>query len=162
MRVTRIIAIYLAVCLIAGCDAFVRKFTRKPKQENMPKEEMVLAPEEYKGPNMSGDELYRQYFLFWKSWQDELIESLQQRKSQKKQLDCVEQGINNLINLRALLKEDTQKKLDIYINELNDLKSAISQDLYGNNATNNAHDAGRIKIDILQKFSYDKVKDKLL
>ncbi len=162
MKVTKIIAVYLAIYLIAGCDAFVRKFTRKPKNENNPQEEMVLAPEEYKGPNMPKDELYHQYFLYWKSWQDELIESLQQRKSQKKQLDCAEEGIKNLINLRALLNEDTQKKLDIYINELKDLKSAIGKDLYGNNATSNAHDAERLKINILQKFSYDKIKDNLI
>jgi len=147
---------------LVGCDAFVRKFTKKPKQENNLQEEMVLAPEEYKAPNMSKEELYRQYFLFWKSWQDELIESLQQRKSQKKQLDCVEEGIKNLINLRVLLNEAMQNKLDIYIDKLKDLKNAISQDLYSNNALNNAHDAERIKMDILHKFSYNKVKDNLL
>lgn len=142
---------------LVGCDAFVRKFTRKSKKENIPQEEMVLAPEDYKGPGMSKEELYRQYFLFWKSWADELIESLLQRKSQKKQLDCAEEGIKNLINLRALLNETTQQKLDVYISELKDLKSAVGKDLYGNNAANNAHDAERIKINILQKFSYDKI-----
>jgi hypothetical protein len=149
------------VCGLVGCDAFVRKFTRKPKIENTTQEEMILAPEEYKGPNMSKEELYRQYFLFWRSWQDELIESLLQRKSQKKQLDCAEEGINNLINLRALLNDATQKELEVYINELKGLKNAISKDLYGIDTAGNAHDAERIKINILRRFSYNKTRDNL-
>lgn len=139
----------------------MRKFTRKPVKENISQEEMVLLPEEYKGPDMSKEELYRQYFLFWKSWSDELMEALMQGKSQKKQLDCAKEAINNLENLKALLDEVTQKKLDIYIGRLKDLKNAISRDLYGNNSLNNAHGAERLKIDILQKFSYEKIKSNL-
>ena len=165
MKLKNLIIVFLMGSIILeliGCDAFVRKFTRKPNKENIPQEEMVLAPEEYKGPNMSKEELYRQYFLFWKSWSDELMEALMQGKSQKKQLDCAQEAIKNLENLKAFLDEDTQRKLGIYIGRLKDLKNAISKDLYGNNAQNSAHDAERLKIDILQKFSYDKIKNNLL
>jgi hypothetical protein len=164
MKLKNFIITFIAGSIIlelAGCDAFVRKFTKKPTKENMSEEEMVLAPEEYKGPNMSKEELYRQYFLFWKSWSDELMEALIQGKSQKKQLDCAQEAIKNLESLKAILNLDTQKKLDIYIGRLNDLKNAISQDLYGNNSLNNAHDAERLRIDISQKFSYDKIKNNL-
>ena len=40
-------------CGLVGCEAFVRKFTRKPKKEDLPRTEMVLTPEEYKGPQMT-------------------------------------------------------------------------------------------------------------
>ena len=144
---------------LIGCDAFVRKFTRKPKTENLPQEEMVLAPEEYKGPQMSKEELYRQYFLFWRSWQDEVISSLLEKASHKRQVNCAEEAIKNLNSLRELLNEDKQKKLDIYLTQLEELKDLITKDLYGNNSSSYAQKAELIKRNILRDFSYNKIKD---
>jgi hypothetical protein len=161
----KIIVFILGFSLLAtviGCDAFVRKFTKKPKTNSLPVEEMVLVPEEYKGPGMSKEELYRQYFLFWKSWQDELIESLLQMKGQKRKLSCIEEAIKNILNLRELLNEATQKKLDSDLSELRILQDSIKKDLYGNDAANNALNAERIKLNIMQKFSYKKIKDNLI
>src|SRR3989338_3700293 len=85
--------ILLLIFYSLGCEAFIRKFTRKPKKENMPKEEMVLAPEEYKAPEMSKEDLYRQHFLFWRTWQDELIASLNKEGNHKKQIDCINEAV---------------------------------------------------------------------
>lgn len=142
---------------ILGCDAFVRKFTRKPKKEALLVEEMVLVPEEYKGPQMTKEELYRQYFLFWKSWQDELITSLLEKRSQRKHIDCAEEAIKNLVNLKTLLNEEKQKKLDIYIKRLKDLRDLISQDLYGSNIVTHLQEAEQIRRNILRDFSYYKI-----
>ncbi len=147
---------------LVGCDAFVRKFTRKPKKENIPREEMVLMPEEYKS-NLTKEEQYRQYFLYWKSWHDELIESLSRTAANhKKQVDCTQEAINNLSNLRGLLNAETRKKLDAYINQLTDLKGLIVKDLYSSDAANNLQKAERIKRAILRDFSYDKIKSNLI
>ncbi|MEW6101054.1 MAG: hypothetical protein AB1481_02030 [Candidatus Omnitrophota bacterium] len=155
---------FLAIFLFTscGCDAFVRKFTRKPKKESMPAEELVLAPQEYTGPAMSTEELYRQYFLFWKSWQDELISALSSRASQKKQLDCINEAIENLVNLREYLKEDRKKILDKYITESDVLKQKISIDIYSNNASLTIREAERIRRNILRDLSFSKVKDSLI
>jgi len=162
---SKIIILLTIYCLLLttllGCEAFVRKFTRKPKKENLPQEEMVLQPEEYRAPEMSKEELYRQYFLFWKSWHDELIESLSRDANHKKQIDCADEAIKNLEHLRTLLNEDKQKKLDIYLIQLNDLKGLIIKDLYGNSIASNRQSAERIKRNILKEFSYNKIKDYL-
>jgi hypothetical protein len=142
-----------------GCDAFVRKFTRKPKKENLPQEEMVLVPEEYKGVEMTREELYRQYFLFWKSWQDELINALYDKASHKRQLSCAEEALKNLEDLRELLNEEQKKKLDIYISQSKELQGFIAKDLYGSDRAFNAQKAERLKRNILRDFSYSKVKD---
>ena len=163
-QITQIILLSTICYLLStmlGCDAFVRKFTRKPKKEGLPHEEMVLAPEEYKGPQMTKEELYRQYFLYWRSWQDELIESLRSGKNHKKQIGCLDEAIKNLGELRSLLSEDKQKKLDIYINQLKDLKELVNKDIYGNNLDGNRMTAERIKRNILRDFSYNKIKDYL-
>lgn len=153
---------YLLLVTMLGCDAFVRKFTRKPKTQELPQEEMVLVPEEYKAPQATSEEQYRQYFLFWKSWQSELIDSLLQNKSQKKKLDCIEEALSNLINLKGLLNTEAQKNLDIYIAQLTELRDQISRDLYGNNSANNSRIAERIKRNILRDFSYNDIRDYLI
>jgi hypothetical protein len=143
-----------------GCDAFVRKFTRKPKKENLPEQELVLAPEEYKAPQVTKEELYRQYLLYWKSWQDELITSLSyDGTNHKKQVDCANESIKNIKSLRELLSTEKQKKLDTYIAQLENLKESVSKDTYGDNIIVNRTTAERIKRNILRDFSYRKVKD---
>lgn len=145
------------VIFTSGCDAFVRKFTRKPKKENQPKQELVLVPQEYKPPKMTKEEVYRQYFLYWKSWHDELINSLSGGSSHKKQIDCANEAINNLEALRVTLQEAKQKRLDAYINQLKGLKKEIVEDLYGNNISTNRSTAERIRRSILRDFSYNKI-----
>ncbi len=148
----------LLVLSLTGCDAFVRKFTRKPKRE-APKEEFVLAPEEYKAPQATKEELYRQYFLFWKSWQDELINSLSIDTNHKKQIYCVNEIIKNLEQMRILLNEMKQKELDIYISQIKELKDSLMEDLYGNIISKNRLTAERVKRGILRDFSYKKIKE---
>jgi len=139
-----------------GCDAFVRKFTRKPKKEDLPKEELVLFPEEYK-PTMDKEQVYRQYFLFWQSWQEELITALLRSGNHKKQVDCAEEAIKNLTSLKPLIKAEKQKKLDIYITQLKDLRDQIKMDAYSSRADVNIQEAERIKKGILRDFSYSKI-----
>lgn len=161
-KIIHLFIVYFLVFNLLGCEAFVRKFTRKPKKGNLPKEELVLAPEEYKGPQMSKEELYRQYFLFWKSWHDELIGSLSEGANRKKQKDCLNETVKNLEQLRALLNDEKKAKLDIYINQIKNLDEIIAQDLYGNNITLNRLTAEQIKRNILRDFSYNKIKDYLI
>jgi len=152
----------LLLITLLGCEAFVRKFTRKPKRENLPREEMVLAPEVYDSIQMSKEELYRQYFLFWKSWQDELINSLSFQGNRKKQIECVKESLKNLTSLRELLNEEKQKQLDPYIKELNALKDSIEGDWYNNNYAANSYTAERLKTNILRNFSFKNIKNYLL
>lgn len=163
-QIKKIFSLFIVFCFlvsIMGCDAFVRKFTRKPKKENLPQEEMVLAPQVYQGQQMSKEELYRQYLLYWKSWHDELMQSLLDKRSLKKQLDCVEEELKNLVSLRELLNENKKKQLDVYIQRIMDIKDEINRDIYGNNSLNNFHSVERIRRDILRDFSYNKIKHDL-
>ena len=157
----------LVVCLIGvivgwlcGCEAVARKFTRKSKKE-APQEEMVLAPEEYQGLKMSKEELYRQYFLYWKSWHDELIQSLTDGKNRKKQIDCIEEELKNLYQLRSMLNSDMQGRLDTYINKVQDLKGSLARDIYGSDLADNRQRAERIRMDIFRDFPYPKIKDSM-
>lgn len=156
-----IFTFYFSIFTLLGCEAFVRKFTRKPKNEQVQREEMVLAPQEYVS-ELNKEGQYRQYFLFWKSWQDELIQSLLERRSIKKQVDCAEEAVKNLINLEKLLAPEAQKKLEAYIVQIEQLKGDLSQDELGARTSNNVNSAERIRRNILRDFSYNKIKDQLI
>jgi len=163
MKIIRLVFIFLLVLDLVGCEAFVRKFTRKPK-EDMHQEPMVLAPEEYK-PTLSKEEQYRQYFTFWQAWQEELVASLlvvTERINNKRQVDCANEALNNLMSMKQLLNTDTQKKLDPYLSRMADLKGSIEKDIYGNNIFQNRLEAERLKRDILQNFSFPDIKKLLL
>ena len=162
LKIILLVTSYSLLFTMLGCDAFVRKFTRKSKKTNLPQQELVLVPEEYKSPKMTKEEVYRQYFLYWKSWHDELINSLSVNSSNKKQIDCANEALKNLDSLRGTLQEAKQKKLDIYINQLKDLKKEIAEDLYGNNISSNRLTAERIRRSILRDFSYNKIKAHLV
>jgi hypothetical protein len=165
----RIILLITICCLLVsalGCDSFVRKFTRKSNKDKEAEVEMVLAPEEYKS-TMTKDDYYRQYLLYWKSWQGELIESLNISArgnaggNHKKQKDCINQAIINLVNMRTLLNPDLEVKLDKYISRMNVLKDSIVSDPYSNLADSNRQKAEQLRRDILKSFSYNYVKASL-
>jgi hypothetical protein len=162
LRVILLVTSYCVLVILTGCDAFVKKFTRKPKTENLPTDEMVVAPQEYKRPERSKSEQYQQSFLFWKTWQDELIVSLQEKRSQKKYVDCLNQAVQYLESLRPLLKQEVQQKLDQYIVQERKLSESLSKDFYGHNISRNLFSAERIKRSILRDFSYKKIKDFLI
>ncbi|MDO8489581.1 MAG: hypothetical protein Q7S42_05695, partial [Candidatus Omnitrophota bacterium] len=156
MKIKKILSVLLCSFLLldlVGCESFVRKFTRKSKKSDQPVE-MVLTPEEYKGPNMTKDELYRQYFLYWKSWQDELINALTQKASLKKKVDCAQEALKNLTKMKMLLVEDAQKNLEVYIAKTNDFLSDMETDAYGTLDDRNYQTARLIKSNIEQKFVY--------
>ena len=151
---------WLLIINLIGCEAFVKKFTRKKKGEE--KEEiLVIAPEEYKDTR-TAEQKYRDAFDFWKSWQDELVESLLQKKSNKKIKSCADEAIKNLLEMRAMLNIEKQKALDVYIDRMKSLKKSIESDIYGNNSSTYMEKADQLKMNISQKFSYRDVAKYLI
>jgi hypothetical protein len=161
IQITRLIFIFFLVISVTGCESFVRKFTRKPK-DKIKAEELVLIPEEYKPPKLSKEEKYRDTFFFWKNWHDELINYLSSSDSHKKQIDCAKETINSFQALRLLLNADKQKSLDIYLNKMDILKSQISEDVYGSELSSLRSDAEKLKRYIEREFYYGKVKKCLI
>jgi len=163
MRIKKILSVLLFCFLLldlVGCEAFTRKFTRKSKKSDVPTQ-MVLTPEEYKGPDMTKEELYRQHYLYWGSWHDELINALTQKTSLKKKIDCAQEELKYLVNMKMMLVADAQKNLDLQIARFTDLMSSIQGDIYGAKDSQNLKVAERIKASIHQGFVYPKIKNYL-
>jgi hypothetical protein len=144
---------------LSGCESFSRKFTRK-KKESLKPEEMVLEPQEYKNDQRSKEDIYREYFLYWESWQEEFIDSLtSDTPNRKRQADNLKEAVKNLMAVRDMLDQQRQDLLGAYITKLLDLETEISMDLYSSSVAQHRSKAERIKRDILRLFSYHRVKD---
>ena len=159
-RVFFLAAIGCLLTTALGCEAFTRKFTRKSKKSDAAVE-MVLTPQEYKGPNMTKEEIYRQYYLYWSSWQDELVNALNQKASLKKKVDCAQEALKNLMNMKMMLVADAQKNFDLEIAKLNDLLAYIKSDVYGAADSRNLRVAEGLKTSIHKGFIYPKVRNYL-
>jgi hypothetical protein len=147
---------------LSGCESVARKFVRKPAPEEMKKEEVVFAPQEYKGEGVPNIDLYRQYFLYWRTWQDELIDSLESNGNRKRQIDSLDEGLKNLGNIKLLIKPEAVTRLEVQIKRLLELRAAVIKDNYANRVTDNRRQAERIRRDILKDFSFGKIKDSIL
>lgn len=159
-RVVFMIFLLGLVLELAGCESFGRKFARKPTKPRKP-EEMVLAPEDYSQQMPNKEELYRQYYLYWQSWQDELIYSLGSDSNRKKALECIIEAEKNLANMRGMLADQLQVKLDTFIVSLGRLKEDIIRDEYFTGAAEYTGTAERIGREVSRGFSYSKIRDYL-
>ncbi len=159
-QIVILVTLYSLLATLLGCEAFVRKFTRKPKKKEA-KEEIVLVPQDYSPSDISVEDRYRQYFLFWKSWQEELITALSSSASQKKKISCLEEAVKNLESLRPLLYEEKQRDLDSFLSQLRRLGEQIRQNIYGTQSSRLKKKAESLKRAILRDLSYPKVKGHL-
>ncbi|MCM8799225.1 MAG: hypothetical protein NC900_00640 [Candidatus Omnitrophica bacterium] len=158
----KFILIYILIFVnLLGCDAFLRKFRRKPKKESLEEKEMVLVPDEYPSLFVDKEDQYRSYFLYWKSWHSEFINSLIDPASHKRRIFCLDEAIKNLKILSNLLLEEKSFKLNFYIKELTDLRDSLSKDIYTTNLNWYYQRAEIIRKNILRDFSYPKIKDYL-
>src|SRR5512135_1882612 len=90
---------------LTGCESFRKKFTRK-KARPETEEPMVITPRDYSAHPFPPDVLYKQYFAYWKSWNDELLTSLQDQASHKKIVVCVTQSLMNLSKMKSYLADE--------------------------------------------------------
>ncbi|RJP29792.1 MAG: hypothetical protein C4533_02045 [Candidatus Omnitrophota bacterium] len=152
------IVVYFALYSL-GCEAFIRKFSRKPKKEKSAQEKMVLEPQVYSPEQVSKEDGYRQNFIFWKSWQEELIDSLNDRSpNRKRQIMAANEAIKNLEYARTMLIEQAQIKLDKYIGQSKDLLAEIEADTYGDRAARSRFQAEQIRMNVLKEFTFSKIK----
>jgi len=154
--------LFFFIFSLTGCEAFTRKFKRKPKKEALQQEEMVLEPVEYPVSQIDKEELYRRYFLYLRSWNDELIESFNGAVNRKKQAECIIQLIRNLNEIKQLLKDEKQDLAEIFINKFRDLQDSLDKDLFNFDTARLKLQVERLKKNIDSELSLSKIKELLL
>lgn len=116
------ILIIIFVCIsISGCAALKEKFTRKkPPQKITP----IIEIKDY-SMSIKVDKLYKKHFVFWKSWEEELIQNLD--KNIKKRRLSYRESLMELKTLSSFLKQQKQEELKPYIKELEKMGHQIEK-----------------------------------
>ncbi|MDO8602753.1 MAG: hypothetical protein Q7O04_02760 [Candidatus Omnitrophota bacterium] len=149
-------AVISLLCLsIAGCAGVQRKFTRRKKQEE--KLSPVVTTYDYAKEQRVG-ELYKKRFLFWKSWQGELIDRM--GSGYKKRAECYDELMQNLLEMQKYLNDQKYNELEVFITEIKSVDSDVKKnDLRGSEQYRITQLLERTKRLIDKRFSYAKVKD---
>ncbi len=153
--------VILACVHALGCEAFVRKFTRKPKKGHARVEEQVVAPEDYSVAERTGEEAYREDFFIWKSWHEELVYWLVKDANRKKQMDCLNETKKSLQELGKLLGQGYAPTVSGFIAQLDELQAAMEKDIYGLKVEIFRQKAEALYRQIGSQLSYPRVKDAL-
>ncbi|MEK7849973.1 MAG: hypothetical protein AAB213_04090 [Candidatus Omnitrophota bacterium] len=161
-RMLVFVVILSGIFMLTGCESLRKKFTRKRKSRES-QDQMIIVPRDYSAHPFPSDVMYKQYFIYWKSWNQELITSLNDYSSYKKILDCVEQAIMNLKKMTTYLNEDKSKELDVYIKKTEALKTQIvaSKAMPPSRMTMLRYDAERILSSVNRLFDLKKMKEHL-
>ena len=110
------------ILLLTGCESLRRKFTRTKKKEES-QEVVIITPRDYSAHPLPSDVLYKQYFNYWKSWNEELVTSLNDSLSHKKIVDCANQSLINLKKMATYLTDEKAKEIGVFIKKTADLKA---------------------------------------
>ena len=153
----RYLVIALLCISVAGCAGMQRKFSRKKQQEE--KVSPVVTTYDYP-IEQRVDELYKKRFLFWKSWQGELIDRMDD--TYKKRIECYDELIQNLSEMQRYLNDEKYKALEGFAAEI----KSLDPDVKKNDLTNSEKYRIRQILErtrrlIDKNFSYSKVKNSL-
>jgi len=153
----RYLVIAVLCISVAGCGGLQRKFARKKKQEE--KVSPVVTTYDYP-VEQRVDELYKKRFLFWKSWQGELIDRMD--GTYKKRIECYDQLMQNLFEMQKYLNDEKNKELEAFITEIKSVGPVVKKmDLRGSEKHRVAQVLEKTKRLIDKRFSYSKVRDSL-
>lgn len=160
LKRTIVVLMILSFFSLEGCEAFRKKFVRKKQIEEEEEEQVILEPQEYPEVVYDNSALYKNYFTLYKAWYGDLLDSLIPDASYKKQLQCFNEALKNLSEMRNLLKQEKQQEIDSSIQEISKnkekmtgarLKNAILPQLKS--------DLASIDRKIRAQFNYNKIKD---
>lgn len=156
---TVILTIFSLICL-SGCETLKKKFIRKHKGEPEEEKGVVFEPQEYPSQQFSNIELYQNNYLLWKSWKQELSDSLQEGVNRKKQIENAKEMVVNLEAMKSLLQEDKQKALGLLIQNAQNINDKIADvNLNSTDLTRLKQDLETLEKNVRKDFSYKKVKD---
>lgn len=149
--------VFILCVSVSGCAGVQRKFARKKKEEAKPLP--IVTTYDYR-KELRVDELYKKHFLFWKTSQGELIDRM--GAGYKKRVECYDQAIANLMEMKKYLNDLKGLELEPLINEILSLDPAIRKiDLTRNETYRMQRLLEKTKRQIEKKFSYSDVKNSL-
>ena len=155
-RIAYFAVAFFLIINIAGCAGLQKKFTRKKKETvKMPRIYQVKKYDSKPTP-----ELYKKHYVYWESFQSEMIMTLGQNR--KKNMMCIEHILSNLIDMQNMLMPEKAAELEIHITRLSKIRDILKkEDLTTFNRNYIMMTLERESRYIKRGFVYSKVKNNL-
>lgn len=145
---------FLLSTSLCGCASFKKKFVRKPKDIEKPTPIMHTKDYTQEYPNIL---LYKKHYLFWRYWQEELINSL--GSNRKKEFRCARSALDELKALGNYLIPEGKESLAPYIAELESItKQILSKRLIGSQVSKLKRELEKHKRNVQRSFFYKDVE----
>jgi len=149
----------------SGCsyEVISRKFIRKKKKKGVT--EIYHTGGYKKQPNAT---LYKNYYLYWKAWEDDLVNYLGQfghtkMRNNLKLRRSSKEAISNLKLMQSYLIQEKAEELTPYIKELEKTAALFEeQDLSDAVATKVKYDIEKHKRTVQRQFDYSSAKKYIL
>jgi hypothetical protein len=105
-----ICALCILSFLLSGCQPLRKKFTRKKKGDKEAEGKFipVLEPIDYPVKAYSLEQDYKQHFSLWKVWERDLMQSIENDDSDKRQKYLLGKSLEELGEMNALMGEAQQ------------------------------------------------------
>ena len=146
---------------LSGCASVQKKFIRKKKiPERIPVAIYYEQPIYQK--KYSNEYYYKNHYMFWRSWQGDLINDFK-GGNQKKLKRSAQEALSNLTQMNDYLKPEKQNALKPMIDSLSGIVEKIeSGQLSPSSQSGLCSETERIRRIVSNDFYYDKVKKDVL
>lgn len=146
---------FLLSTSLYGCASFKKKFVRNPKEAEKPTP--IVQTKDYT-QEYSDVLLYKKHYLFWKYWQEELINSL--GSNRKKERRCTRAALDELKTLGGYLNSEGKEHLAPYIAALETITEEIlSKKPIGSKLTKLKRELEKHKRNVQRSFFYKDVEE---
>jgi len=114
----------------AGCINFRKKFIRQKNKGDTGDEMIpVLEPVDYSSKPFLAQERYSYHFSFWKVWSQEIVQSISNDDSDKRQKYIFNQLFDQLEAMEKWLKGEKKEELIGVINDLKKIEAEFKKPL---------------------------------
>lgn len=154
----KLLLIFALVISVGGCASFKKKFVRKPKETEKPTPIVHTKDYTQEYGNLL---LYEKHYLFWKYWQEELINTLSSKSSnRKKEIRSSHSALDELKALGNYLNPEGAKLLAPYIIELENItKRLLSRKHIGSQVSKFKRELEKHKRNVQRTFFYKDVEE---
>jgi len=158
-KIALLLSLGIIVISLTGCETLKKKFIRKQSKKKVTP---VLVPQDYRGiyPN---DVLYSNHFNYWRTWTEDLIDCIDTKGSNKREVLAASRAIEDLQRMQELLTGPKKDELTKYIRSYENIQRKVEL------GQPSEIDASKIRSDlessrrvIMRKFEPKEVKSFIL
>ncbi len=118
-----LVGVFVFTAALSGCSQLRDKFVRKDKEETTMQRYYTVREYDVH-PSL---DLYTKRYIFWKSWQRELLNVLSD-SNHKKKVVAAEQIVSNLMDMQNMLVDEKYEQLKVLTDEMMGIEKTLKEE----------------------------------